>query len=174
MILANISNGLVFPHDDICYFQSCWGHHKSLGYFRIDSMPFSAIIALLKGDNITIVDATRRHKHFTDAQKYGVPTWCLVFNRALGLKKVHVCDWATREMIETAHSPIHKPTVQTIRKLVKIYGYIKPAVIGDNVKLVCHKGAEWDDKPKRIKDKLARGGAIYPMYRINGKWKGEK
>lgn len=151
MILANMSNGLAFPHDDICYFQSQYGHQFSLGYFRHDSMPYSAVVALLKGESLTIIDATRRYKRLTDAQKYGIPTWCLVFNRAIHRKDVVVCDWQTREMQRAALSEIHKPYVNTIRKLANIYGWVKPAVISDNVILECQQGAIWDDQPKRLK-----------------------
>lgn len=154
--LANISNGLVYPHDDVCYFQSCYGHHMSQGYFRIDSMPLRAVIALLTGDSIAIIDATRRHKKYTDALKYGVPTWCLVFNKAIGLKQVRVCDWATPEMIRLAHSDFHDKTTHTIRKLINAYGWSRPAVIGDNVILECYQGAEWDDHPDRIAKKLLK------------------
>lgn len=154
MILANFSNGIVYPHDDICYFQSMYGHHAKLGYFRLDSMPIRAIVAALKGERLTIIDATRRHKRLTDALKYGVPTWCLVFNRAIGYKSVPVCDWATPEMVRLAHSDFHDKTKATIRKLSNIYGDCGPVIIGENLILECHQAAEWDDKPKRIKRKL--------------------
>ena len=154
MKLANFSNGITYPHDNICYFQSMYGHHAKLGYFRLDSMPMVATIELLVGKELTIVDATQHNKQLTDALKFGIPTWCLVFNRAIGLRKIPVCDWATKDMIEVAHSPIHNKTVSTIRKLVKIYGFVKPAVIGENVFLNCYSNIDWDDKPEELKRKL--------------------
>jgi hypothetical protein len=155
MKLANMMNGLAYPpYDDICYFQSTYGHHASYGYFRIDAVPYKAIIHLLKGGSITIIDATRRSKPLSDAMKFGVPTWCIVFNRALnfkGSRHIKVCDWQTPEMKKVALSQIHKPTTNTIRKLIKIYGYKKPVIIGKNVFVECHQGAIFDDKPKRLK-----------------------
>jgi len=162
MRLANMMNGFAFPpYDDICYFQSCYGHHASYGYFRIDAMPIKAVLHLLHGGNVTIVDATRKWKPLSDALKFGVPTWCIVFNRALnfeGSRHIKVCDWQTPEMKKVALSKIHKPLVQTIRKLVKVFGYQKPAIIGDSVLLECHQGAIFDDKPKRLKEIINCGG----------------
>lgn len=160
--LANMMNGLAYPpYEDVCYFQSCWGHHASYGYFRIDAMPYSAVIHLLKGGSVTIVDATRRHKPLSDAMKFGVPTWCIVFNRALNFKNskhIKVCDWQTPEMKHVALSSKHKALVHTLRKLIKIYGYSKPAIIGDNIVIECHQGAIFDDKPKRLKELVISGG----------------
>lgn len=156
LTLANMSNGLAFPpYDYISYFQSNHGHNAKIGYFDSGSMPYSAIVHLLRGGEITIVDATRRRKPLTDAQKFGIPTWCLVFNRAVGqfdksYRKVKVCAWQTPEMLKIAHSDTHKSYVQTIRKFIKLFGYSKPAVIGDNVFLVCHQAFIGDDKPKII------------------------
>jgi len=154
MILANISNGLAFPHDSVCYFQSQYGHNWKVGYFRIDAMPLDAIIHLLKGGEITIVDATRRHKKLTDAFKFGVPTWCLVFNRAINKRVNKVCDWQTKEMEILSNNGVHEKLIQTIRKLAKYYEPIKPAIIGDNIKLICHQNFSADDKPKRIQQLL--------------------
>jgi len=155
MRLANMMNGLAYPsYDDLCYFQSCYGHHASYGYFRIDAMPYKTVLQLLKGGQITIIDATRKKKPLSDALKFGVPTWCIVFNRALdfkGSRHIKVCDWQTPEMKKIALSRCHKPLVQTIRKLVKVFGYQKPAIIGDNIHLERHQNAVFDDKPKRLK-----------------------
>jgi len=159
--LANMMNGLAYlPYDDICYFQSCYGHHASYGYFRIDAMPIKVVIHLLQCGEITIVDATRKYKPLSDAMKFGVPTWCIVFNRALnfkGSRHIKVCDWQTPEMKRIALSQQHKPLVQTIRKLIRIYGYENPAIIGKNIHLECHQGAIFDDKPKRLKELVCRG-----------------
>ena len=157
--LANMMNGLAYPPwDDVCYFQSCYGHHASYGYFRIDAMPFKAVIQLLQGGKITIIDATRKQKALSDALKFGVPTWCLVFNRAINSKEsrqAKVCDWQTPEMKHVALNNLHKPLVQTIRKLIKVYGYRTPAVIGKNVILECHPGATFDDEPNKLKEILS-------------------
>jgi hypothetical protein len=152
MILANMTNGLVYPHTDICYFQSCYGHHASYGYFRVDAMPLKAIVRLLTGGWVKIIDATARDKELSDALKYGVPTWCLVFNRAIRQRNIKVCDWQTPAMVSVANSNKHKATVQTIRKLLKIYNYTMPAIIGQNVMLECHKLVSFDDKPEMIKN----------------------
>jgi hypothetical protein len=87
---------------------------------------------------------------------YGVPAWCLVFNRALGkeYRSIKVCDWQTPEMLNVALNSIHKPLVQTIRKLIKIYGYRNPAIIGKNVHLECHQEALFDDKPEMLKNHI--------------------
>jgi len=114
-------------------------------------MPYSVLIHILKGGSIEILDGTRRHKTMTDGQKFGVPTWCLVFNRAIGKRDSVVCDWQTREMRAVANSQIHKPMVNTIRKLVKLYGHEGLARIGKNITLTCRQNSEWDDKPKRLR-----------------------
>lgn len=160
MILANISNGLVYPHDDVCHFQSNYGHSAKHGYFRIDSMPYRAVIHLLKGGTLEICDATAKRKKLTDGLKYGVPTWCIVFNRAIndkGSRHIKVCDWQTPEMKRVALSAKHKPLVQSIRKLIKIYGFQYHAIIGRNVKLICDNNINFDDKPKRIRELTCLG-----------------
>lgn len=158
MKLANMSNGLAFPpYDGISYFQSQYGHQAKLGYFNHDALPVDSIVELLKGNVLYLTDATRKNKALTDAFKYGVPTFCLVFNRAIGLfdktyRYIKVCDWQTPEMLKVSHSDIHKPEVQKIRKLIRIFGYKKPAIIGNNVILQVHSGFIGDDKPNRIKE----------------------
>jgi hypothetical protein len=150
MRLANISNGLAFPHDDVCYFQSQYGHHcDRCGYFRLDSMPYRAVLHLLHGGTVTIVDGTRRHKPLTDALRYGVPTWCLVFNRAIG-RRERVCEWQTPEMERVANSDMHDALKSTIRKLSHIFPPTRSAIIGDNILLECHQGCIFDDKPRRL------------------------
>ena len=153
--LANASNGLAFPpYDDICMFQSQHAHHcQRCGYFRADAMPWRAVVCLLGGGSVRIVDATRRHKPLTDALRYGVPTWCLVFNRALGDRRSVVCAWQTPEMRKCANADRHKPTAHAIRKLARVLApWPSPvrAIIGQNVLLECHQGFDADDKPKRL------------------------
>ena len=49
LVLANLSNGIMYPHDDVCYFASQMAHHKPFGYFHSHSMPLRAVITLLLG-----------------------------------------------------------------------------------------------------------------------------
>lgn len=153
--LANASNGLAFPPwDDICMFQSQHAHHcLRCGYFRMDAMPWRATLHLLRGGSLCVVDATRRRKPLTDALRYGLPTWCLVFNRALGQRRTVVCDWQTRAMVEAANSERHKPVAHGIRKLARAFGLGDSPVlarIGVNVFLECHQAFDADDKPRRL------------------------
>lgn len=154
LTLGNFRNGIVFPHDEVCYFQSCHGHHKDTGYFRLDSMPHIAIIHLLLGGTIKIIDATKHPKPLSDALMKGVPTFCLVFNRAIGGKenRPQVCEWQTEFMVSCSKSDKHKPLVQNIRKMIGIYGFVKPAVIGDNVILECHSNFSSNDKPSQLRN----------------------
>lgn len=96
--LANMINGLVFPHDHVCYFQSQYGHHRSLGYFKSDSVPHEVALRFFLGDTITIVDATSHNKPYTDTQKFGVVTWCMVMNRAMNQWVDWVADWPIRNI----------------------------------------------------------------------------
>lgn len=154
MVLANASNGLIYPHDGVCWFQSQHGHHKAQGYFRADAMPWSAVIHMLLGGELEIVDGTTDGK-LSDALRMGVPTWCLVFNRALGMYRTRVCDWQTRDMVEVARSNRHRPTAQAIRRLSIIYGWSGPAIVGSNVRLTCHRC--WhDDKPAMIAQQVGK------------------
>lgn len=149
MRLANISNGLVYPHDGVCAFQSQHGHRYSTGYFRADAMPYDIVIHLLRGGQITIVDATRRHKPLTDALRWGVPAWLRTFNRAVD-QPIRVCSWETAELRRLDTADIHHSTRQMIRRLARYYGKPAPLEIGNQVLLECHHGAIWDDKPKRL------------------------
>lgn len=161
--LANISNGLAFPHDDVCNFQSQFGHHCSLGYFRIDSMPYSAVIHVLRGGQITVIDATGKDKPLSDALRYGVPTWCIVMNRAMRLdyENIRVCEWQTKEMVRAAKE--HRPYVKTIRKLINIFGNPEnPVLINDQILLECHRMFEFDDKMGECP--APRGGRVSRRY----------
>lgn len=146
--LANVRNGLAYPHDDLCYFHSQHGHHASFGYFRIDAMPLSAVVHLLRGEQIVIVDAGSKNR-LTDALRFGVPTWCAVFNRAVRLW-AKPAPWFTREMARAAGSSAHRPLVQTIRKLSELYGAVRPAVAGNSILLECHV-ADHDDRPETLR-----------------------
>lgn len=155
--LANMINGLVFPHDHVCYFQSQYGHHRSLGYFKSDSVPHEVALRFFLGDTITIVDATSHNKPYTDTQKFGVVTWCMVMNRAMNQWVDWVADWQTRDMVSAARSQIHKPYVQTLRKLIRIFGSKHPAIIGETVFIECHRNFKADDKPEVISKMVGKG-----------------
>jgi len=155
---ANIRNGLVYPHDEVCCFLSTYGHHRRDGYFRIDAMPYSAIIQLLTGHQIGIIDSTQRDKPLSDGLRFGVPTWCLVFNRAIKWHNVKVCPWETDSMRWASGRRRFRPVVQTIRKLAIIYGVAGPAVIGKNVILKCHRKVNFDDKPEILRRIIEKKG----------------
>ncbi len=145
--LANITNGLYFPHDDVCCFQSQHAHHRSLGYFRIDAMPYRAVIHLLRGGVVEIIDATRKSKLLSDALRHGVPTWCIVMNRAMKFdyQNIRVCEWQTPDMMKAAR--MHDTYLGTLRKLVRLYGRTKrPIQIGSQLLLRCYSNFEFDDK----------------------------
>lgn len=153
LVLANIRNGLVYPHDDLCCFRSCDAHKGSNGYFGDDAMPYSAVIHLLLGGTVEIVDATQHDKDLSDALRYGVPVWCRTFNRAVGgsFNHVAVCPWESRPMRIGANSQIHRRLLQTYRKLIDLYGAARAAVIGENVLLTCHRLISWDDQPSVLR-----------------------
>jgi len=161
MRLANIRNGLAYPpFDDVCRFQSCHAHHLSCGYFREDAMPYKAVIHLLLGGKIEIIDGTQHNKPLSDALKYGVPTWCRVFNRAVGgnFNEFKVCSWETREMRIAANTQQKRLLVQTYRKLIELYGVKAPAIVGNNVILTCHSNIKFDDKPEQLRELLLTKG----------------
>lgn len=154
--LANLCNGLPYPHDAVCYFQSQYGHHKAYGYFRMDSMPYDAVLTLLSGGTVEIIDATQHSKPLTDAQRYGVATWCCVFNRAIRQPALPA-PWVTRDVVGVARSSHHEPLIRSIRRLSKIVGMTRPAVIGANVILTCHRHVRFDDKPELIGALMQKG-----------------
>ena len=94
------------------------------------------------------------NKPLSDALRFGVPTWCLVFNRAIGSRSVAVAPWCTREMINIAHGPLHGPLVQSIRKLAKLFPPVQPAVVGQTVILECHPLCGHDDNAAKLKEKI--------------------
>ena len=147
--LANVRNGLAYPHDGLCYFQSNHGHHAADGYFRIDAMPLDAVRLLLLGGQVVIVDAGRADR-LTDALRFGVPTWCAVFNRAIQARIHSTCPWFTSDMLHAAWSARQRPLKQTIRKLAEVYGASRPAVVGKNILLECHR-CDHDDRPEVLR-----------------------
>lgn len=144
MRLANIRAGLAYPHDGVCAFLSTHAHSYKMGYFRIDAMPYDAVLHLLKGGNVEIIDGTQHDKPLSDALKYGVTTWALVFNRALRYSG-QVAPWETPEMRRAARAKRHKPLVQMIRKLADLVGR-HPIIIGQNLHLTCHRQIAHDDR----------------------------
>lgn len=153
--LANVRNGLAYPHHDLCYFQSNFGHRASLGYFRIDAMPLRAVVHLLMNRRIVIVDGTAKDHQMSDALTYGVPTWCAVYNAALMVRPLRPCDWITDHAMAMAFSAAHRPLRHTIQKLAELYapnGSSPSALIGQdrNVVLECHHGIDHDDRPERL------------------------
>lgn len=155
--LANVRNGLAYPHHDLCYFQSNHGHRASLGYLRIDAMPLRAVVHLLLGSRIVIIDGTAKSHRISDALRFGVPTWCAAYNHALGFYRPP-CDWISDHAMEVARSPLHRPLRHNIQKLAELYASVRsapPARIGVgqdyNVVLECHLGIEHDDRPERLR-----------------------
>lgn len=148
--IANATNGLAFPpYDAVSMFLSSHGHSYKIGYFRIDAMPYNAVIALLRGESIVLVDATPSNKALPDAFRFGVTTWCIVFNRAIR-QHVQVAPWQTREMWKAAHGEKHRKLVGRIRRLEKVFGNCGPAVIGKNVFFDVFRVFDKDDKPELI------------------------
>ena len=152
MIVANARNGLIYPHDEVCYFMSAHGQAAKIGYFRMDSMPWSVAIAIATGDRVEIVDATPGAKPLTDGLKFGVPTWCLVYNRAIHRPELSVCSWETPHMRRLAQNGVHRKTAHALRKLLFcVTPEPQPAIVGQNVILTCHQRAYWDDKPEILR-----------------------
>lgn len=129
-------------------------HSYKMGYFRIDAMPYDAVMHLLKGGSVEIIDGTQHNKPLSDALKYGVTTWALVFNRALRYSGC-VAPWETPEMRRAAQAKRHKPLVQMIRKLADLVGS-HPIIIGQNLHLTCHRQIAHDDKVDILRE-LIRG-----------------
>jgi len=156
LLVANGTNGLYFePYDDVSMFQSQFGHSKKKGYFRIDSLSYRSVIHLLKGGKIEIIDGTRKRKGLPDSFKFGVTTFALVLNRALGYGKLEVAPWQTRDMVEVAWSQKHKPLVNRIRRMIRIFGKCEPIKLGKQIELTVYNSFYLDDRPgdfKKIKD----------------------
>ena len=156
-IYANACNGFAFPHDDVCYFMSTHGHSRSFGYFRIDAMPHSGILRLLRGEPIRVVDATQHDKPLTDGLRYGLTTFALVFNRALRRREVSVAPWQTPHMQAAAWSATHRPLVNRIRRFAAVVGDSGPILIGDGqlIEVECHQRFGMDDKPDLLREAIA-------------------
>ena len=150
-VYANITNGLYFPHDEVCHFMSSHGHNYSMGYLRLDSMPYSAVIELLCGRQIKVVDASPSGKALTDGLRYGLTTWVLVFNRALRENDVRVAPWQTREMWLAAHRGKDADKIKRrIRRLESVYGNSGPVQIGRQILTECTPHFALDDKPELL------------------------
>jgi hypothetical protein len=149
---ANITNGLAYPHDDVCHFMSTHGHNCKMGYYRLDSMPYSAVIELLNGRPIKVVDGTAHDKPLTDGLKFGLTTWAITYNRALRVS-VKAAPWQTKEMWTNAYrSSTSKKVVQRIRRLLNVFGgkSALPAILGQSIVVECHRGIGHDDKPEKV------------------------
>jgi hypothetical protein len=157
--LANLSNGLAFPpRDGVCHFQSQHGHHYP--YLREGAMPLDAVVHLLRGGRLLVVDGTRRRTGLPDALRTGVPTWCRVYNRALGDRHgPPVCAWETPDIRRAALETCQRPTVQTIRKLIRLFGPGPRAVVGETVLYEVHRNICVDDRPARIRLAMETGGS---------------
>jgi len=130
-------------------FLSTHGHNCKMGYFRKYAMPWKGIIELLQGRSICIIDATPHNKELPDSIKFGVTTFALVFNRALR-ERVHVAPWQTREMVRAAGSKKHKPLVNRIRRLERVFGNHGPITMGEEIVWEVHKNFRLDDKPEEL------------------------
>lgn len=149
--VANATNGLAFPpYDAVSMFLSTHGHSYSLGYFVHYAMPWSAVIRLLQGGSVLIVDATQHNKPLPDAIKFGVTTFALVFNRAIGEYNLVVAPWQTPEMKRVALSGTHKKLVQRIRRLAKVFGHNGAVQMGKQIKWEVHRCFTLDDKPEEL------------------------
>ena len=183
MNLYNASSGLPLggKNAEVCFFQSCHAHNLKCGYFADNAMPWNAVIELLKGGILNIVDGSRNKSGYvmgnrrcgklSDALTYGVPTWMMVFNQAIqkiparrtcadylwdefewyNPLDIKVCEWQTRHMIRATFK--HDKLRHQIRRLAKVYGRKGPAIVGRNVMLTTHR-ATWDDKPEEMKRRM--------------------
>lgn len=162
--LANISNGLCFPHDDVCRFQSNHGHNWKIGYFDVDAMPWSAVIRLLRGESIRVIDATGKKKPLTDGLKYGLTTWAMAFNRGLGRTNTFIAPWSTREMALAAYqSEPARKVAHGVRRLSRIYGHSPHLMLvmpigglvyngWPTIFVDCVSNFMYDDKPEKIRE----------------------
>jgi hypothetical protein len=149
--IANATNGLAFgPYEAVSMFLSIHGHNYSMGYFRIDAMPYLAVIRLLQGGTIQIVDATQHNKALPDSIRFGVTTFALVFNRAIGEYDLKVASWQTPEMKRAAMSSAHKKLVQRIRRLAQVFGHSGPVKMGEQIQWEVHRNFTLDDKPNQL------------------------
>jgi hypothetical protein len=74
-----------------------------------------------------------------------------VFNWAVcdAADEVKVCEWETPEIRKAAK--MHDKLKRRIRRLAAVFGAKRPAVIGENVIIECHRLFESDDKPEIIR-----------------------
>lgn len=121
MLLANASNGLALVPlpDAVSAFLSSHAHHYP--YRSVGAMPPDAILELLRGGVVSVVDGSKR-KPYPDSLVTGVGTWALVFGRAVEKLGGQLSDvpWATREMLKACWREEHEPTVKLIRRLARI------------------------------------------------------
>lgn len=175
LVLANVRNGLplVPDPDGLTYFLSTHAHHSN-GYFREGAMPLNAVVHLLRGGVVEVVDASAR-RPLPDALVTGVGTWALVFGRATRLHSN--VPWATPAMLRACWLKRHEATVKTIRRLMTVYGTPNTALdivstvdyrwggkqitareipaIGPALVVSAPVRATWDDRPERIAELVA-------------------
>jgi hypothetical protein len=174
MTLANARNGIPMAPDadGVSMFLSTHAHRPP--YFRIDAMPYHAVVHLLRGGVVRIVDGSAR-KGIPDSLLTGVGTWAMVFGRAIG--QPSIVPWMTTAMKRACWTRAHRPTVQAILRLTTIYGspdwplrvHLRgPATRwfnGTRVQrisqhdrvmgpaIICEaQPAPWDDRPQKMRD----------------------
>lgn len=138
-------------------------------------MPLRAIVHLLLGRRIVIVDGTAKARRASDALTYGVPTWCAAYNAALGFRSPP-CGWITDHAMVQARSDVHRQMRHTVIKLAEIYAPngAPAALIGwtvhpgmsstpsitfspdANVILECHRGIDHDDRPEVLRQRMGQ------------------
>ena len=146
MVLGNFPNGCVFLHEAKCFFQGEYTR-KPLGYFNRDAMPWSAITHLCQGGKIMVIDGTHiyRESEMTHAQRFGVTTWTIVFNTALGFGGDIVADWATDDMYEVAESRRWQGYRNAIKRVAGMYGNPGPLKMQDQVQIRCNFSLDFKD-----------------------------
>lgn len=175
LVLANVRNGipLVPRPDGLSYFLSTHAHHAE-GYFSPEAMPLNAIVHLLRGGVVEIVDASAR-KALPDALVTGVGTWALVFGRAV--RAFAEVPWATDAMIRGCWQHKQRRTVRVIRRLASVYGTPPDPLrvvstvdhrwngkqitaedvplFGPAIAVTAPRRATWDDRPEVIRELIA-------------------
>jgi hypothetical protein len=186
LYVLNASNGLAYkalcPTDHVSLFLSSQAHHADC-YFRAEAMPHSALVRLLCGGVVAVVDASGR-KPFPDSLVTGVGSWVLAFNRALrGEGEVPHATPAMRRF--AGHSEEADRVVRSVRRLARIYGDRGPATMhfwrpevpcfryncrvvpcswpdrGPAVVAFAPGRASWDDKPAEVKSLME--GKAWPV-----------
>ncbi len=175
--VCNARNGLAHrnelqtPH--IGYFLSSHAHHKQC-YFVPYAMPLAAIVHLLCGGVVAVVDASRR-KVFPDSLVAGLGSWVYAFNRGIGVYEPDFVPYGTSAMWWYAiRSRNAREIKKVVRRLATILGDKGPArgflyrpdsqlwhyksrpvplsftETGPAVVGVSFCAASWDDRPEEL------------------------